>query len=615
MQLGKLVWKLELTESEKQRISDLLSEQGGIHRSIFNQYVGKANTFSSISKRMQRKIPGFRPMSPQYRSRAIANILQDLSANRARMAYWRLYQHTIAEYIESEMPAFNQLMRDIEIDAGNDEQAAGASSILLESVCDHAKDYSIHDKDVRLVYELWPFERHDDIERQLRKCPKFDRFKAVDTSIAALRKNIHAIEAEVSESVPDIVKEELDKRDNEGMIRNSLQKFTEEYQEEIKQRIEPITTKFDNLEAKLNGQAKNTEFLETQTKTAHVALEKVTSDELALFGKKLEKLEGDIQSLKNQDSLVAGGLPCSASMAQHSSSVFRKMQNHGLVSPSGSVSEDVFIHTFINTCISRGLPYSPGYLRTAHALLKASPVVTVADSSIVDIWLDVLGWGASVLKIAASPIWSSITDWKEGTDHLFNELHMPSILYIYDYDSGLMEGYLEPVLRVWSESGFGRPTDKLYLVSSSLDDKHRSMSLRTPIVWLDLVENEVEESVNSSITAAVNSGQHLNNGIGITPECFLTWSSDHSPLLPNAKGFSIERSHENLINVLKELEIQFSMSLNRMIYHTCEMLSECNIGSKSIYLSCLKAIVLPWVVGNYGEQRAKELKAHIDSLQ
>ena len=201
MKLGEALWELPFSDPEKARIAEALQDKSSLPYRVFADNHGSNSLFESICRKMTRKITGFRPTSEIYRKQVSARIIKDLSQNKASLNYWRLYENAVVGFVISNLSALNQLLLDTEMP----NSLEVSSENIVSEITTHAKDFSVSDKDVEILYEVWPLERLADIRTYLARCPKFDRFRAIEDTIKSFESRIEENASDARHQVEEAV--------------------------------------------------------------------------------------------------------------------------------------------------------------------------------------------------------------------------------------------------------------------------------------------------------------------------------------------------------------------------------------------------------------------------
>ncbi len=616
MRLGEIAWKIDFTSDEKERISLLLSDEKHVSRKILLRYAEKSQLFSPIAKSLQKKVKGFRTKSREYKKRALNIVLDELQNNKAPQPFWILYKESVVQYIQDQMPNFDQLMDTIEIETTNSEIDL-ISHKLIETICENARDFNVHDENVRQIYELWPFERNDNFEQLTRKCPKFDRFKAIEASIENLKSSTERIESDLLESLTEYVDDKVGKDSKvnyEELISKYIQDAASKIEEELINKFSDMELKFDALKERLSDLGEDFENRMDGHKDEMGNIASQVDTRILEMESKADKLLENIKSTEIQNRTedllpVLGGDFSAPHRGVYENLQFRIPDHDEKV-----ISETDFISKYHNCLERNGIYCSDLYVQILHTLFKANTVISVSDSGIVDSWFESLGWVNNIFRIAASPAWSEPSDWSEGTDHLLRaESEKPKVLYIYDYETGFVDGYLNPVLKVWSESGYRNPFEKLVLIRNRVNKDDSDSDLKAPSLWPNyLWDQDVHSTAALPENNSVSDGEE-NNKYKISAECYISWIRQ-TELSKDANHEDIHISpYEILMAMVDDLGITRSEPLFAILRNISTSLLQMGLDVKVVIKICVRTILLPWVSANCGEDLAEELKVNVDS--
>ena len=261
------------------------------------------------------------------------------------------------------------------------------------------------------------------------------------------------------------------------------------------------------------------------------------------------------------------------------------VENKGRILEHKLVDQPDFLTHFLNCCASDGISYSGTTLEIFHSMVMGSQICRVDDGDLLNCWVKSLGWGNSYFQVSASPIWSDPECWLEEQEHLFGDTKEPAIVAIFDFDKGLVDAYLQPVLRIWSQFDAFDPTKKLFLISSRRGAAENRDSLETPIVHLDrfsAIENQDSEQ---------RAGTVLNHAV--SPESFIGWSQGGSIS-------SLGHIDSKGLDIVSRLEVIAPRSLTRLVgrvgYHLSKYFEETTVQQLSSEL-----VVLPWLQATQSE--------------
>jgi hypothetical protein len=168
MKVGSLVRKIEFSKEENARIAKQL-EVDSQPKILFLTRAKHTEQFKRIVSKI--KIDGQSPGRPGHIQKALEQIIKyPVKGNNAQKnVFWNIYGESVANYIADEQQNLHKLLIEVPV---SDEQLA--SDKLLEIICKNAKQYDVKPKVVKELYEIWGFERIDNIDELLSLCDKDD---------------------------------------------------------------------------------------------------------------------------------------------------------------------------------------------------------------------------------------------------------------------------------------------------------------------------------------------------------------------------------------------------------------------------------------------------------
>lgn len=606
MLLGDLAWEIKPQPQERERLGTLLSDEAHIARKIFIKYARKTKGFTWTAKSLQKNIKGFRPGTDAYNSRAVDYMLGKLAVNKAPKVAWNIYQETIASFFEYERPAMHAMMLSVDVEVGEGCTNGELSHEFLKATCEQCAEFDVHDLDIDLLYELWPIERLDDYEKLLKSCPKFDRVKVVETAVYELQEELSKRKKELSETIEKIVSKkvaDVHLADSVKKEEQKLQKHADEFVDSKFRKLSGVLeTSITNFEEKLNTLGSEYQDIQSAVDGLTAAVDRGRADIEALV-QSMESLDSPEES-REKDAMLA-----------ESTSQLVTWQRKPPAQPAlGEVPEDEFLIAYITLCESTGLDQSEETLRAAHCLLKSAPVICSSDSMVINAWTEALGWNELGIRLVASPTWSNPDEWIRGQRHLAADTADPRIVYLFDYDAGLVEAYLNPPLRLWSEYDFANASAKLYLISSTSNREMRAPvngevqpALKAPVIYLDqLVDCDL------IIRRRLPRVSRKDEREGITRLCLESWINSSDELQSMLVKRTSQASYDSLIDCLKQCRIVPTKVCLNVLRQISTSLDSHGFESSVTTSICFRTLVLPWVQANYGMAKATELKAHAE---
>ncbi len=165
--------------------------------------------------------------------------------------------------------------------------------------------------------------------------------------------------------------------------------------------------------------------------------------------------------------------------------------------------EGSFINRFTNQLNATGHTYTSQEAQLAHSLLLASPVVVCKTGGVAEVWFRCLGWWCDALHLAASSTWATPEDWETGVSYLFARSTPPNLVVIHDFDRGIYESYLFPVLTVASVHGSWGFDRRLLLIG---DTNWTDAQPSSPILQLDHLMQSATSTVPANPAAPDRGG-------------------------------------------------------------------------------------------------------------
>lgn len=673
MRVGELVWKIEFSDAEKARIANLLAEEESEANDVFFRHSLKTRIFPLVARTLHRKIHGYRVNTPTYQTRARAIILKDLQKNRAPKKAWDIYQHSIASFVASELPALDELMREVEVDDNTEPN----SRAILELIAKHSTAFEVDKDDIERIYELWPFERQDDVAGMLENCERFDRFVALEGRYRELRIQLHQLGeavdemseagshhtedlAELKEGVTSLVTRfELESNRQADLI-NNLRADTGSSDadriDELAQQVADLTTslaelatlRFSPLEestARLNERIDRLrqdissipeQAVDEGRVTSHdesikdlfERLEVITTQvgeidtrgrsALADVIERQEQLTEDVHSRHAAlETLIDEGAKnqlLHAEKVAPPDDIKRSLEDQGESLESNRIDEitdELELLKSFSTIV--GSAENDNVLSSSllcfHTLMKASPLLIVSDTSLVKKWISCMGWSHHTSSVVASPVWTRPDDWQAAFDSLSDSSNDPRLVIVYDYDLGLVESYLNPTLRLWREAAYGGYLRKLILVQSARNDSESHKLSEEAFVWLDQIE-QLENIPTDKID--------IKESIVDSP----TTARHRVPPITLFQWCAVDdeatlAKTDEFISTISESLLSSSVLVPGHVVATTQrilaQLMAAGIDSKSSLKTVIDAVVMPWLQARHGRTVATEFQIYAET--
>ena len=618
--------EMDVIEEEKNRVQTLLNKNSEAYEALYECAL-KSTQIKNVIKKII-KIPGFRVGSPAYHAKAVEKVYKSLLAGKANNRQWEIYKFSVFELIGNK---FNKLL--MEADCNGDED----SSAILTKICEQSSDYEVTKSEVVEFYELIPIKRVDEVQSVLNLCKDPDVRDLVNKEIINLTKLLDAKFDGLSQSLANLIDEKILEKEIDPSHLAAFDKKITDSSIDLENKIEGLQNSYDQASTEIKSLVQKLSALEIDLiGTSHDKDIKELAKELDgglkkinIISRKLNTLKIEIQhetnnSLRDSESkilqeckdLLRANIGTNAnSIGNYSDYVSPLVQKNNISTPPDSniTSEEKFVAIFYHKLIDLDETYSFGSACLFHAILKTGNCVIIENDEIVLTWLDTLGWSRNSITMPASPAWHSEKDWRYGANHLFVDTQqIPKILFIYDYDVGLIEGYLLPTLRVWRSSSFKPPLARMYLVPTNAFVEIENERLLESACTLSDSTCHSFKIDNVSLNKKWkkqedNVVKHHNvEDTGVSADVFSSWSktdssSDRLSVCKNYQGLG-RALGMNITTAVLNQYYEYKFSLKEFV--TPE---ESHDRAFSVSLG-------PWVAKNYDELQAEKFEEEIKSL-
>ena len=465
MSLAELLWKIEFSEEEKARVSRELADETSIQYKVFSENHKRHALFDSICRRMTRTITGFRPTAPHYRDLVSAEVLKKLRQNQAKNDYWSLYQNSVVDFFVSNLPALNQLLADTDVD----EDFPIETATILDEIVSRSANYSVHDRDVEALYELWPFPRSPDFQEFLARCPKYDRFRAIDESIrsveAGLRGEISDLRVKTAEDASTLVDKLKSKLASKADLKDTIETLRREAKDSAKSSRETIKA-IEESTARLEKLVRRSETRRTQERNKFTEETERHLDELNAKIAEIKEESAALADLLERRSLTKTPSVNSPAGIDGVGSPFRLLTKMEVDQDASSIGVQEARDKFREIADEHGNSDPENQDAFFFSALMANCLVLI-DKAEFFVWQRLVGWDRNASTVCASPLWVDDRSIAEELHWLLSQPDEPRCLTILDFELGYVEGYLAPFLKAWQQSGTFMPWKKILLVPSS----------------------------------------------------------------------------------------------------------------------------------------------------
>lgn len=632
MNLGELAINIEVKNEEKERLSNLLQDKSSLPFRILSTYSLKNQQFRRLgrSKSFKKMVKGYRPGTELYYAKAFKIFLEDLSLNKAPDIGWETYQAIVVDYLSIEKKYFQELMGEITVDP----EIEGTTEFIFSEIFKNAYAYGVELADIDDIYEVWPFQRIENYKELSIK------FSHPDLSIRN-KKELKETQERLDSLKLDIDERRRIGRENQksieelkiiiANIKDDILKEAEKRFEIIK---EELLAEIDSKDSKqdkliLNLSEDLTVLDNKITNIESLSLNNVSKSELENeFTKLKEFIDGTIKKIN--DDLRRNNADLSKFVAKDQcgaevQKVIRKIENSKveverslLSSVVDNIStkndlffdkhlqkdwahttkkdvdlkESEFLESFSDSLKEYSIFQSVEDTFTQHALMKLSNVMLVNDRRVYNAWLHSLGWDEYITKISVSPRWSSPNDWgREIVELTSNSLGKPYFIEIHDFDLGLYESYLIPVLKLLKENGWTNPDRKILLFPSS---QKRFVELLALSEYARCIDDFTENSSSDKEIDCLIGDHNIkesNSIIRVPHQVFMSWCNggngvDNSYLrkfIIDCQNIMKNENTELLYNIYKDVP---------------SIISKYGVSIKNnnrLHESMVKTFTVPWI--------------------
>ena len=653
--LGSLVTHFPLSEVEKSRINQLISDKG-LPREIIVKYCSQAKLFRDEFVKVS--IPGFRPvkgqksLSPQT-LKAFCDFLKN-PRDRAHSLCWHIYRQCVTNFVQTELSALQLLLTDCNY---VDEKVS--SHDILQEICNNAFEFGVNEEDIAKLYECVWFERIDDLAELLPLCRKADPVKVQAkqlrefvSSVDDLKDTFHRFKAdEKSKNF-----EATNFRDSTSEKLEALATFQKQLDEKLKQFVDSSIRDRDSQEKLLRERISEQNSFTTIEKSV-TELREFVHELFAKNGDRLHGLESNLTAQNDQsfastskfqaqltsiedDVLALSDRPEAINLESCHNIIDEKLApllarqevfeealqktNRPIAQIPGAsshfrspltvpvvagkmvanvVKETDFLRYWGQYLLKHNKVYSPEELVAFHCSFLANNVL-IADYDLSSSWLHCLGWERFSMDLVASPAWCEEQDWKDGISHLFTggKSIDPRVLTLHNYDTGLVDCYLSPTVHLWAlkkknYSQFCKlfliPADAMSPLTSNVLN-HVSVTVGDSCEeWtrLELTRDLGRDFPKSSLQTCV-----------VDPAAVAQWTTSDT-----IYGEALQ----SLVNAVKD---KLDIKIDSWIYDLCsKTIGECGRffeEGSAVYVG-VTTHVLPWVRQKYGQDDYEMAKQYL----
>jgi archaellum component FlaC len=500
--IGNLVQSLPFTGEVKARIVKQLTSDSRA-RNIFLANANHTKKFKD-SRVGNIRVKGFSAGRKGHVKGTLEEVIKGLTGgtDKQKEIGWDIYIETITNYIIQKQKNLNELLE--ELSADNKDLS---STELLEVICRNAKQYEVLPEVINEFYEIWSFERVDNLGDLLSLSTKDDpvahamkQIKSLGSSVASINENMegHDERAEASDSKiaalqdeVETLKEFLEKmRDTLAGLDSKIESLFNAFEEKQKEENRLVDNKLEELKGNSKELKSSIGKLSESFSSQKNEIKKLVSTELIeaknsiTESNKLKtkedldyidsKLEGKMKQLEETlpSALIHSGAEYKSPLVGkilpnkvHSDKI--KDEWHFINIWKDHLKEEIDVIWPIELVV------------IAHLLFKSSSAIIMDDDQIFYCWQRTMGWENYNLQTVASPTWMSEVDWENEVNYLFGDQHAttPKIVTIHQYNVALVSCYLAPTLMLWSINPHHYPVSKLVLIEANSGNQKLSADL------------------------------------------------------------------------------------------------------------------------------------------
>jgi hypothetical protein len=452
--LGSAVASVEFSDVEKDRVAGSLAKAEGLPYQVLTRCASSIHDNAFWARQFKTfNITGFRPVQPGASALVVKRVLQLAKSMQGSKVpkIWALYRSCAINYIIAELKELNELLSQ---EALQDVEG-GLTLQVFTSIRRTAVLYNVPLEQIKTLYEIWGFERIEGFEnlfasdlidaeivsRLVEKQTSHLRSEFIEThKLLSLRFD------ELSKALATTSKQLERLQNNSAHTDTSVSKISSE--------IEGIKAAVKNIESRPRNQNSRSRATDSSSPTSASQMSEVASEQLRSLQAGIAQ---NTRKLAALESIVNKLQPVAVSPTQ--------MQSRTIVSANIMDAVDECV-TYASTL---GVEHaSRGVIALHIELLKHSRILI---SHRPELALNVCArfWGRGVRNIAASPLWTSSSDWREALNFIAHAEGSAHVLVINDFDVGVQEAYLVPALIEWLSSAHENSLSRIFLVASSRD--------------------------------------------------------------------------------------------------------------------------------------------------
>jgi hypothetical protein len=570
--LGSAVASIEFSEVEKDRVAGSLVKAEGLPYQVLTRYASSIHDNAFWARQFKTfNITGFRPVQPVASTLVVKRVLQLAKSMQGLRVpkIWTLYRTCAINYIIGELKELNELLSQ---EALQDDVEGGLTLQVFTSIRRTVALYNVPLDQIKALYEIWGFERIEG----------FDQLFASDLIDAEIVSRL--IEKQTSLLRSEFLEERKLQSFRFDELSQTLETTTrnlEHLQEHstrtdtsvltISGAIEGIKAAVERIESRPRDKSSRSRATDSSDSTNASQISQAASEQLRLLQAAIAQ---NAKKLAALESIVGRLQLTAASPAQ--------VQSRKAVSANLSDAVDECV-TYASTL---GVEYASRCVIALHVEFLKHSRVLISHRPQLILNLCARIWGHDVRNIAASPLWTSSSDWREPLEFIAHAEGSARVLVINDFDVGVQEAYLVPALIEWLSSAYEKSLSRIFLVPCNRDSHAMSQRVLEIGTYLppdsgffkELARIAPSTDLSGTKLFVENVAHNLNSFVVITNYKY----QEEIAKIAESSGFQLpERLVANFINMYS--------GLTRVIPHDSATLLAASLS------------VLPWIQETRGE--------------
>jgi hypothetical protein len=433
VKLWQKLCSIEFSDSEKDRISSCLRDSQSRQQQVLT---GSApgihdNDFWRGAQRSFR-VKGFRDghlgaiQKVIERALAAAKIHSSLDPHGDWPHIWPLYQRTVRFYIQDEAPSLAELLKREEFQSG----PGSVTDQILRSILKGFPLYKATAEQVRQLYELWGLERTSRVDEILSS-----NWVEADAVRRMVDEGVRAVRSEMSSSLASTRTDTQRRIDDQATEIRLLKGVTTGLRRELDDAISQLTDRISvGAVAKVVG-------LGPAWSPAHgdrrrkSAVPQVNPTVVDTVHARIESLGRQVKELRlRMEEREEGSRTAGASRSS-------QPEMTTALKAINKWSEGLRQAGISGNTVTAG--------RILVEVIRRSRVILTDKPGLMTSLVGALPQG-ECRTLVASPLWLTELDWKEGLAFISEDVGIPRVLLITDFDVALQETSLVPPLIAWA---------------------------------------------------------------------------------------------------------------------------------------------------------------------